>query len=248
VTAIILAAGVGRRLAPLTDTTHKCLLHVGGQSLLRRMLTALEREGIREAVLVVGHCADRVQAAAGHRAGRLQLRYLYNPEFARGSALSLYAARAHLEEPALVMDADVLFPRVFLRRLIDTTSSSALLIDRSFHETGEEVKAFARGARVIALGKKVAPARYDTVGEGIGFFKCGTDAASELVRCLEEAIAESAGESEYEDGLHRLLARRAVGWADVTGLPWTEVDFVEDLSRAEGDLLTRVERLDSADA
>jgi choline kinase len=245
VTAIILAAGVGRRLAPLTDTTHKCLLRVGDQSLLLRMLTALEGEGFSDAVLVVGHCAEQVQAAAGDGMGRLRVRYVHNPAFTRGSVLSLYAARAHLAQPALVMDADVLFPRVFLRRLLNTHTTSALLIDRSFHDTGEEVKAYVSDDRVITLSKKITPARYQTVGEGIGFFKCGADAGPELVRCLEEVIDESGGASEYEDALHRLLARRHVGWADVTGLPWTEVDFAEDLRRAEAETLPLIQAVES---
>jgi choline kinase len=244
VTAIILAAGVGRRLAPYTDTTHKCLLSVAGESLLMRTLVALEAEGLGDAVLVVGHCADQVRAAVGAGVGRLRVRYLYNPEFARGSALSLYAARAHLGGRALVMDADVLFPRVFLRRLIDAAAASALLVDHSFHDTGEEVKAYVCGDRVITLSKKIVPAHYHTVGEGIGFFKCGADAGAELIRCLEEVIAESGGDCEYEDALHRLLARRHVGWADVTGLPWTEIDFAEDLRRAEAEILPLIRQFE----
>jgi choline kinase len=244
VTAIILAAGVGRRLAPLTDTTHKCLLSVAGESLLMRTLVALEAEGLGHVVVVVGHCADYVRAAVGAGIGRLRVRYLYNPEFARGSALSLYTARAHLRGPALVMDADVLFPRVFLRRLIDAAAASALLVDQSFQDTGEEVKAYVWGDRVITLSKKIVPANYHTVGEGIGFFKCGADAGAELIRCLEEVIAESGGDCEYEDALHRLLARRHVGWADVTGLPWTEIDFAEDLRRAEAEILPLIRQFE----
>ena len=242
--AILLAAGVGRRLAPLTDTTAKCLLPVGGRPLLARMLTALDREGIREAVIVVGHCADQIRTLAGERCGRLRIRYVHNAEFAKGSVLSLYAARDHLGEPGLIMDADVLFPRAILRRLMAAPAPSALVLDRSFEDTGEEVKVYARAGRVIALGKKVVPQIYETVGEGVGFFKCGAEAAPELLRCLEQVIEEGGGHNEYEDALHMLLPRRFVGWADVTGLPWTEVDFLEDLRRAESDVLPRFERLE----
>jgi L-glutamine-phosphate cytidylyltransferase len=244
--AVILIAGVARRLAPLTDTTHKALLPVGGRSLLTRMLDALSAAGVREAVLVVGHCADQVRATAGERVGGMAVRYVDNPEYTKGSALSLYAARAHLHEPALIMDADVLFPRELLRRLLVTPAPSALLIDRGFQDTGEEVKLYTRGPRVIALGKKVVPESWDTVGEGVGFFKCDGDAGGVLVRLLERVIAEGSGLNEYEDALHLLLAERPVGWAEVTGLPWTEVDFVEDLRRAETDVLPRVLSLDGA--
>ena len=242
--AIILAAGVARRLAPLTDKTHKALLAVGGRPLLSRMLAALSDVGIRETLIVVGHCADQVRAVGGTRLGRMAIRYVENPQYAKGSVLSLYAARAFLAEPALVMDADVLFPREMLRRLLAIPAPSALLIDRGFSDTGEEVKLYTRGERVIALGKKTVPEAFESVGEGIGFFKCGAAAGPEFVTALEHVIATGDGLNEYEDALHSLLQRVHVGWVDVTGLPWTEIDFAEDLRRAEDEILPRVRALD----
>jgi choline kinase len=244
VNAIILAAGVARRLAPITDKTHKALLPVGGRPLLLRMLGALSDSGIREAVIVIGHCGDQVRAAAGARLGRMGIRYVENPDYAKGSVLSLYAARAHLAEPVLVMDADVLFPREFLRRLLAVPAPSALLLDKGFADTGEEVKLYTRGDRVIALGKKTLPEAWESVGEGVGFFKCGAAAGPEFVRAMEHVIATGDGLNEYEDALHILLQRTHVGWVDVTGLPWTEIDFAEDLQRAEDEVLPRVRALD----
>lgn len=242
--AIILAAGVARRLAPLTDRTHKCLLPVGQHPLLTRMLSALQSVGVRETILVVGHCADQVREVAERSAGgRMRVTCLVNPEYARGSALSLYTARAHLIEPTLVMDADVLFPREFLRRLVATPAPSAFLIDRGFQDTGEEVKFYTRADRVIALGKKVVPESWDLVGEGVGFFKCGAEAGPTLISLLERVI-ETDALNEYEEALHLLVQQHHVGWAEVTGLPWTEIDFAEDLRRARDEVLPHVVRLD----
>ena len=72
--AVVLVAGVARRLAPLTDTTHKALLPVGGRPLLARMLDALAAAGIRRTVLVVGHCADQIRRLAGERRGSMARR------------------------------------------------------------------------------------------------------------------------------------------------------------------------------
>jgi len=246
VTAIILVAGVARRLAPLTDNTHKALLLLGRRPILSRMLDALAGSGVRRAVLVVGHCADQVRALAGERVGRMAVDYVVNPEYTRGSVLSLYAARHYLREPSLVMDADVLFPREFLRRLLAAPAPSALLLDRGFKDTGEEVKLYTRGERVIALGKKVVPDAWETVGEGVGFFKCGAEAGPAFIRFLERVIEESRGLAEYEDALNMLVGSHHVGWVDVTALPWTEIDFAEDLRRAEADVLPHVVRLDGA--
>jgi choline kinase len=242
--AVILVAGVARRLAPLTDSTHKALLPVGGCSLLDRMLDAVTAAGVEESVLVVGHCQDQVRRAAGSARGAMRISYVENPDYQKGSILSLWHAReAMLGDPTLIMDADVLFPERFLTRLIAAPAPSALLLDRGFQDTGEEVKLYAVGDRVVGIGKKFVPEAWDVVGEGVGFFKCSAAHAPEYVRLLEESIQETGGANEYEDALHRLLARAPVGWVDVTGLPWTEVDFAEDLRRAESEILPKIESL-----
>jgi choline kinase len=244
VNAVILAAGEARRLAPLTDHTHKCLLPVGGRSLLDRMLESLAAGGVDEALVVVGHCQDQVRRAAGTARGVMRVSFVENPDYQKGSILSLWRARdTMLRDDTLIMDADVLFPHRFLRALIDARAPSALLLDRGFQDTGEEVKLYAVGERVIALGKKFVPEAWDVVGEGVGFFKCSLAHAPEYVRLLEDSIQQTGGANEYEDALHRLLARVPVGWVDVTGLPWTEVDFAEDLRRAESHVLPKLESL-----
>ncbi|MGH7346796.1 MAG: hypothetical protein ACREK4_17935, partial [Candidatus Rokuibacteriota bacterium] len=113
-----------------------------------------------------------------------------------------------------------------------------------FADTGEEVKIYVQNDRVIALGKKVVPRAWDRVGEGIGFFKCAPQAGRELVDLLARVIDESQGICEYEDTLHLLVSRQRVEAVDVTGLPWTEVDFAEDLHRAQSTVFPAIARLE----
>ena len=170
---------------------------------------------------------------------------VHNPEYRKGSSISLYCARDVISrESTLIMDADVVFPREFLRRLVRSASANALLIDRGFADTGEEVKLYTQRDRVIALGKKFVPKTWDRIGEGIGFFKCGAEAGPVLVQLLEHVIEQSHGLCEYEDALHLFLTRQHVEGVDVTGLPWTEVDFVEDLRRAEAEVFPAIARLE----
>ena len=242
--ALILAAGVGHRLAPLTDRQPKCLLPVGGRSLLERMLGSLATLPVSEAVIVVGHLQDQIRRVAGSRFGRLPVRYIENPEYTRDSIRSLWVCRDELDEDSIVMDADVLFPAGFLRRLLESPDGSALLIDRGFTDTGEEVKVYARRGRVLAIGKKVPePPPHDTVGEGIGFFKCAADHGPVLRECMAEVLQDQSRYREYEDAIDLLLRRAHVGWVDVGGLPWTEIDFAEDLRRAEEEVLPLIQRL-----
>ncbi|HEX9409869.1 MAG TPA: phosphocholine cytidylyltransferase family protein [Methylomirabilota bacterium] len=247
VTAIILAAGVARRLAPLTDRTQKSLLPVGGRPILASMLDALRAVGVQRVVIVVGHCADQVRALSASAPPGMTLQCVHNPAYRMGSAVSLYCSRdVIVREPTLIMDADVVFPREFLRRLVGSDAPNALLVDRDFADTGEEVKIYTERDRVIALGKKVVPEAWDGIGEGIGFFKCGPEAGLELVRLLELVIEESRGLCEYEDALHLLVGRQHVQAVDVTGLPWTEVDFAEDLRRAQTEVFPEIARLEGS--
>ena len=238
--AVILAAGVGQRLSPFTLSMPKCLLPVGGRSLLERMLESLAGVGPDEVLLVVGHCQEQIRDRIGSRFGRLPVRYVRNPDYGKGSIRSLWSCREELSGDLLVMDADVLFPSEFLRRLMAAPSPSAFLLDRNFADTGEEMKLFVRGDRVVAIGKTVPPEAYDQVGEGVGFFKCGAAHAEPLRECVEETVTREPEETEYEAALDRLLRRVKVGYADISGLAWTEIDFPEDLRRAREEVLPNI--------
>lgn len=237
--AIILAAGVGRRFGHLTEHQPKCLLQVGHLTLLERMLNSIQHAA-REAVIVVGHRQDRIRSLVGERFCRLPVRYVENPDYTKGSILSLWTARREMEGGCLVMDADVLFTSELIERLVFAEPPSAFLLDESFADSGEEVKLYAKGDRVVAMGKKTTPPLHDRVGEGVGFFKCAAAHAQALVACMEELLAEGGEEREYEDALDRLVRRVHVGWVAVDGLPWTEIDFPDDLSRAREEILPRI--------
>jgi len=238
--AIILAAGIGRRLSPLTDRTPKCLLSVGGKSLLERMLSSLSEVGIEEAVLVIGHLKELIQERIGTTFSGLTVRYIENPAYSRGSIRSLWHARGELRHDSLVMDADVLFPTALLHRLLSASSASALCLDQAFTDSGEEMKLFAQADRVVAISRKAPACPYDRVGEGVGFMKCAAPHGELLASLLEEMLRNGA-DGDYEDVIDRLLRQVHVGWVAVNGLPWTEVDFPEDLRRAQEEILPRIE-------
>lgn len=242
--AVVLCAGRGRRLG---QAGPKCLVEVGGRTLLDRMLDALAALGVRDVVLVVGYEAGLVREAAR---GRADVRFVENPRWERGSVVSLWSAREHLDgrDDVLVMDADVLFPREALRRLVESPLPSAFLMDRSARASGEEMMLSARGGRVHRIARRVDPAGYDAVGEGVGFLKVSRADQAALVQVLDDLLAAGEEDRDYEDALDRFLGRATVGFEDVTDLPWTEVDFLEDLERAQREVLPAVERLDAEGA
>src|SRR5207245_11800125 len=91
--AIILAAGVARRLAPLTDHTQKSLLRVGGRAILAGMLDALHAAGVGPVVIVVGHCAEQVRALAASAPRGMAIECIHHPAEQKRSSIALRCAR-----------------------------------------------------------------------------------------------------------------------------------------------------------
>ena len=238
--AIILAAGVGKRLWPLTQHRPKCLIELGGRTLLSRYLDVLAGAGIRQAVIVVGYKQDMIRSAVATDSRGVEVRYLVNEQYQRGSISSLWLARTELDDDVLIMDADVLFHREILRRLITSTSPSALLMDETVKQTTEECMVVVRGGRVVGLTKRM-PERYDFAGEGVGFLKVRRADTEALINSLKGHADRGELDMEYEDALLEFFGAVRVGHEKIGGLPWIEIDFPEDVARAERDVLPKLE-------
>jgi L-glutamine-phosphate cytidylyltransferase len=237
--AVILAAGVGKRLWEVTQHRPKCLIEIGGRTLLHRYLASLRNVGIQRADIVVGYKQEMIRAAVATNDCGVRVNFLVNEQFHRGSISSLWIARTSLDDDAIVMDADVLFHQEILRRLVESPSENALLMDETVTQTGEECMVVVEGGRVIALTKKM-PLRYDYAGEGVGFLKVRHADAAYVIASLKDHVDREAWQMEYEDALLGFFRDVKVGHEKIGGLPWTEIDFVEDVTKAERDVLPRL--------
>ncbi|MDT8321423.1 MAG: phosphocholine cytidylyltransferase family protein [Xanthomonadales bacterium] len=244
--AVILAAGRGSRLADFSPQGQpKCLMEFGGRSLLARHLENLHRFGMRRADLVVGYEADRVIDHVGTLAVRPDVSFHFNPRYEQGSVISLWAARETLEAgvPVLVMDADVLYHPLILERLVNTGIGNCYLLDREFTPGEEPVKIAVRDGLMVDFRKRLDPGLvYDTIGESVGFFRfepaCAAEIALECARFDREGLADSP----HEEALRNLLLEqpRRFGYEDISGLPWIEIDFPEDVERAVKEILPAI--------
>ncbi len=238
--AIILAAGIGKRLQHARPAP-KCLLEFGGVSLLTRHLDNLAGLGVDQVTLCVGYEADQIARALE---GRVSPNVLlqHNPLHSLGSSISLWAVRQSLlcGDDIVLMDADVLYHRAILARLLASPKRNCFLIDRDFTPGDEPVKICLRDNRIVEFRKQLAPdLRYDAVGESVGFFKFSADGALRLARLLAGYVADGRREQPHEEALRDLALAdpAAIGIEDISGLPWIEIDFPADLNRATQDIL-----------
>jgi choline kinase len=224
--AIILAAGAGSRLRPLTETLPKCLLEVGGRTLIDRQLEALASCGIDDVVAVVGHCADLVRRLVGTR-----VRYLVNRRYEQTNSLySLCLARDELRGGSLVLNSDVLAAPLVFERLVRSPAADAILVELGAHFEPEDMKVTLDGDRVLDFGKSLPSDRAHA--HNVGVAKFSPEGAARLASCLDRLV-ETGHENDWAPAAFREFATQ---WpliaVDTDGLPWIEIDFVEDLTRA----------------
>jgi choline kinase len=236
---VILAAGKGSRLNGTAGDKPKCLVEVGGVTLIQRQIHALRGAGIEDVVVVVGCAADRVRAACGP-----DVTYVENSRFAETNSLySLWTARALLCDGFVVLNCDVLFHPALLDDLLATHHDAALLI--AYREAGqpsygdEEMKVRVRAGRVLDMSKAMDPAEAD--GENLGIVKFGPASAPRLVSILDRIVAEG-GLREWAPTAFAAFAQERPLHALGTGAyPWIEIDFPEDYQRAVRDVLPAIE-------
>jgi choline kinase len=244
VTGLILAAGMGKRLAPLTEERPKGLIELGGRSLLARLLDGLRAAGVHETVLVVGYRQEMIRRALGASHQGMPLRYVVNAEFEKGPRLSLWAGRAEFQRDDVVLaDGDVLFAPSLLERVVRATAANTFLGEPEFVDTGEEINLYQAGERVVAIRRGVSgppTVPYEAKAEWVGFAKVGRDAGATLTATLDGMVREGRVDGDYEVALDALLHQHPFAMCPTDGFPWIEIDFPQDLHAAEAEVLPRI--------
>ena len=229
--AIILAAGVGNRLRSVTDDP-KCLLNINGAPLLERYVDALDYLGISDIVIVVGYKKEKIIEFVKECNFQGNIKFIENPDFTKGSILSLYMARDELDGNVIVMDSDVYFEIEILAKLMDTNQENAVVVDTTSCSFGEEMMVGATNGRISDMARTLS-GNFDVIGEGVGFYKLNNQACEELKWILEEQVKSGKHDRGYEDILPFLFQQIHFEPIIVDGLKWTEIDFKEDVYRAE---------------
>lgn len=226
--AIILAAGRGKRLKRLTELP-KCLLKVNGEPLIARYIAILRACGVREILIVAGYKADKVKAAVRRSVPKVTV--VENPEFNKGSILSLWQARKQLAGEVMILDGDLYFEEEFIRRAVRSRKKDFFLIDRRSAQDKEAVVVGFRKGRALGLARGLT-GRFAVLGEWAGVLRLSSSAASVLRRLLERLVSEKVEDAGYEFIIPLLFKRVALSYELVDDLKWVEIDFPKDFRKA----------------
>ena len=231
---VILAAGMAKRLRPLTDERPKCLLKVGERTLLQRTVDAMLAAGINELVVVTGYRANMIRDFLTEMYPKLTIHFIDNPDYAHNNNIfSLWLTRPYTDgRDFLLMDSDILCDPAIIPTVINV-GDSALALNR--HELDEEemkVVADAEG-RITEISKTCRPE--DAAGESVGVERMTADYSTALFRELEQMIErEGLIDIFYERAFERLIPQgHTFRIVDTTDLFSIELDTPEDFENAQ---------------
>jgi len=232
---VILAAGMARRLRPLTDTKPKCLLRVGHRSLLERTVDAMVSAGITEFYIVTGYRAEMIREDlfVTYFPKSYEFHYIDNPDYEHNNNIfSLWLAMQQLHgQEVLLMDSDILCDPEAVRR-VASQPCPALAMQR--HELGEEeMKIVVDGDNRITEISKTCRVE-DAVGESVGIEKMTPAYTEALYQELYKMILdEELIDIFYERAFERLIPQgHTFKVIDTTDLFSYELDTPEDFQRA----------------
>lgn len=232
-TALLLAAGTGSRLYPLTKDEPKCLTMVNGTSILERLVQNLQKQGFKRLIIVTGHLEHRIREELGKSRGNLKIEYIHSPLFkTTNNIYSLWMARKHLKEPFVLFESDLVFDESLLEGMvypnrIAVARNGSWMNGTCVTATDEgQVNAFVMGDANIP-----DEPTYKTVN----IYSLSRAAWRSVSRRLDAVISAGKVNDYYETVFSDLTDEGSLSFKKVSfdKKPWYEIDTMEDLKEAE---------------
>ncbi|WP_304511704.1 phosphocholine cytidylyltransferase family protein [Desulfobacula sp.] len=232
-TALLLAAGTGSRLFPLTQKSPKCLTLVNETSILERLIKSLNQHGFKRLVVVTGHLEDCIRNFLEIRAGKIKIEYVFSPLYkTTNNIYSLWMAREIINEPFVLIESDLVFDpslltdmlypdRIAIARMKPWLNGSTVTINPS-----NSVDAFHSDAK-----NNSEQTRYKTVN----IYSLSVSSWYRVIEKLNLYILAGRVNDYYEAVFQQMVAERSLSFQAVffDHKPWYEIDTIEDLAFAE---------------
>ena len=232
--AIILSAGQGKRLLPLTKDQPKCTIPIHGRSILEWQIDELIKLGIRPIHVVVGFGAATVEQVLTHHDSRHAIHTVYNPFYALADNLiSCWAARNEMTEDFILLNGDTVFETAILKRVLQAPPAPITLVtDEKPQYDADDMKVVVRGTQLVRIGKTLPLEKVN--GESIGMIRFQNEGPQLFCSAIEQRIRQPESLKQwYLSLIDELAPEGLVSTVSIHGLTWAEIDNPEDLHYAE---------------
>lgn len=241
--AVILAAGLSSRISSVTNGLPKCLLRFGERTILDFQIQSLFSSGIAKLAIVTGfgqhHIVEHVLRQ--HSDKRESIEFIFNPQFATTNNIySLWLAREWVRgAPFICLNADVLFHPKILLPVMHKAADITVIIDEQWRD--ETMKVITRGQNVLAMSKQIS--RSEASGTYLGITAFSSRIWGPFFSAMAGLLREGRSDVFFNVAVERLIAAgQPVGFTKTDGLPWAEIDDLNDLRYAREEVYPRIEQ------
>ena len=240
--AVILAAGISKRLRPLTDNIPKCLLKVGEYNFLHRMISNLSKKGINDIIIVTGYLEDKIKDYCKDNFNNLNIQYVKNDLYdSTNNSYSLWCAKDLVKDSFLLFDADIIFDIGILEKLLNSKYENCLAVNTNINLAEEEMKITVDdNLKVLSMSKELDPKI--SYGESIGIEKFSESFSKILFTKLNENMITKKEVNEYYEKTFQDLIDQgeSIYAVDISEYKVAEVDTAQDIEFVEKNIIQHI--------
>jgi len=248
-TALLLAAGTGSRLFPLTQNSPKCLTLVNGKSILERLINNLKSQGFKRLVIVTGHKKECIMDYLGEKSGDISIEYVYSPLYkTTNNIYSLWMARNIINEPFVLFESDLVMNSTLLDEMVYPDRMAVALMQPWLNGTTVSVN---KANRVTKFQEGTTDSYSDIRYKTVNIYSFSLLSWQGIIKKLNQHITEGDVNSYYETIFAEMTDNKSLAFESVSfdHEPWYEIDTIKDLAKAEilfPRELKKIDRLDNA--
>ena len=224
-----MAAGIGRRLFPLTKSMQKVMIKLNGKEIIKHSVEKVRKCGIDDIIIVTGHKAEHIRELFGS-----EVKYVYNPVYHKTNNIySVWLTKDHLkDEDFILINGDDLFEIDILKKIINSKHKDCAAIDTSEKNLPEEaMKVKIIDNKLQGINKEIPKEEID--GDAIGIYKFSKEGKKALFKEIMHLLKEKQHNVFYLNAMDRMIKYHPVNVVDISGFKWFEVDDHDDLIKAK---------------
>jgi len=232
-TALLLAAGTGSRLFPLTQNAPKCLTMVNDKSILERLVNNLKNQGFKRLVIVTGHEKECIMDFLGDKTGGISIEYVHSPLYkTTNNIYSLWMARNIIKEPFVLFESDLILNSALLDEMVYPDRMAVALMQPWLNGTTVSID---KAKMVTRFQKGTTEAYTDTRYKTVNIYSFSLKSWQAVIEQLNQHITEGNVNCYYETVFTEMTATKKLAFKSVSfdHQPWYEIDTMKDLAKAE---------------
>ncbi len=233
--AIILAAGLGLRLNPITQDIPKCMIKINNVSIIERSISIIKKYGIEKIIIVLGFQSKKIIELLGHSFKLSDFVLIENQEYmSTNNIVSLWLARKYLQDGAYIIESDVIFDEEAFKKLSSNSDNSMWMVDKFIKGMDGCLLTADNAGRIISIQivREELKEYNENMYKSVGILKINSDCGKLFSEFLDNEITNNNKNIYYDLVLSKYISSLNISICNIEGYKWAEIDNIHDLNYA----------------